>query len=102
MPGPVNGFCLSPRTPHKKPIMMTRAHAKAITLMAPSSFCSHQCPGHSICFTKRPARVLKVIPFFFFVPVSNSGDLQRGISGCETEPPHPPVGRIRCLICPLE
>lgn len=37
--------------------MTTHACARAIMLMAVSSFCSHQCPGHSICPTKHASHV---------------------------------------------
>lgn len=37
--------------------MTTHAHVRAIMLMAVSSFCSHQCSGHSICPTKHALHV---------------------------------------------
>jgi len=62
--------------------------------MAVSSFCSHQCSGHSICLTKRSAWVWKrkgICP-------SATPEISKEYWGWIRAP----VVRIRCLICPLE
>lgn len=62
--------------------------------MVVSSFCSHQCSGHSICLTKRLARVWKRKGFCPSATLAFSEEYW-GWSRA-------PVVRIRCLICPLE
>lgn len=60
--------------------------------MVVSSFCSHQCSGHSICPTKCLAWVWKRFC------LSATLEISKEYWGWSRAP----VVRIRCLICPLE
>lgn len=75
--------------------MTTHARVKAIMLMVVSSFCSHQCSGHSICPTKHALHVCERERDFARQQLWRS---QRNIGG-EAEPL---FVRIGCLICSLE